>query len=89
MATAIGTSIGVPLGIVVVGFLSFLFWREARRKGVQRHQQQQQTWDNMKLSNNAGSHHAGQQELSDNNIPWELDQNSGKVELRSTDSRLR
>ena len=33
-ATAIGVGLGVPFGIAAIGFLVFLFWRDARRKNA-------------------------------------------------------
>ena len=33
-ATAIGAGLGVPFGIAAIGFLIFLFWRDARRKNA-------------------------------------------------------
>lgn len=32
LTTAIGVGVGVPLGIAVIGFLGFFFWRAAERK---------------------------------------------------------
>lgn len=33
-ATAIGVGLGIPFGIAAIGFLIFLFWRDARRKNA-------------------------------------------------------
>ena len=33
-ATAIGVGLGLPFGIAATGFLVFLFWRDARKKGL-------------------------------------------------------
>ncbi|TVY86343.1 hypothetical protein LAWI1_G008486 [Lachnellula willkommii] len=34
LGTKIGVGVGVPLGVLAVGVLSFLFWRESRRRNI-------------------------------------------------------
>ena len=46
-ATAIGVGLGVPFGIAAIGFLIFLFWRDARSKKSRR--QKQDTLGDMKI----------------------------------------
>lgn len=34
LGTKIGVGVGVPLGVLAIGVLSFLFWRESRRRNI-------------------------------------------------------
>ena len=45
-AAAIGAGIGAPLGIAVVGFLVYLFWRERRHNRTADHHQR--SWETVK-----------------------------------------
>lgn len=83
LPTAIGVGIGVPLGIAIVGFLGFFFWKEAMR---------QRRTKPRTLSQKTGLNNDGQlaaatvdgqwTELPDAQIPRELDGHE-RIELSS------
>ncbi len=91
MATGIGAGVGVPLGIAVVGLIGFLFWKEARRKDkvkprhpALRNDVSSRDWTSAELHDERWI-----TEMSDHQVPWELDHRAGKVELPGVHSRTR
>ena len=87
-ASAIGAGIGVPLGVAAIGFLGLLFWRETKRRSMNKHQilnagngNAQGGWP---FANQVT--HKGGPELLDSQTPWELDHRTGKVEMPALSS---
>ena len=87
-ASAIGAGIGVPLGVAAIGFLGLLFWRETKRRIMNKHQSlnsgnddAQRRWP---FANQAT--HRRKAEFPDSQIPWELDHRTGIVEMPASSS---
>ena len=87
-ASAIGAGIGVPLGVAAIGFLGLLFWRETKRRNMNKRQilnagngDAQGGWP---FANQATQ--KGGSELLDTQTPWELDHRKGVVEMPALSS---
>ncbi|KAK0516027.1 hypothetical protein JMJ35_002061 [Cladonia borealis] len=87
-ASAIGAGIGVPLGVAAIGFLGLLFWRETKRRSMNKHQilsagngNAQGGWP---FANQATQKRGA--ELLDTQTPWELDHRTGIVEMPTSSS---
>ncbi len=82
-ASAIGAGIGVPLGVAAIGLLGLLFWREKKRRIMNKHQSLSSDNDvaqgGRPFSNQATPRKKS--EFPDSQIPWELDHGSGIVEM--------
>ena len=90
-ATAIGAGIGVPLGVVATGFLVLLCWREIRRANMKKQERQQRPYSGngdaeggSPLASKATP--KSRAEVSDTQIPWELDHRAGIVEMPALSS---
>lgn len=75
-------SVGVPLGVAVIGILGLLLWRQSRKTHVRR--QQSPSSDVHAQSNQISDvprSRENRRELLDTQIPYELDRAAGKVEM--------
>ena len=84
-ATAIGACIDVPLGIAVVGLIGSIFWKESRRRGMERPTKLKPGNKSSESAINQDSHGGGEsRELADAQVPWELDHRVMRAELPNT-----
>lgn len=77
LPTAIGVGIGIPLGTAVIGFLVFLFWREAKLKD------KAQPMSSSHESENKAKVDGLLTELHGTSLPYELGV-GGRIELPGT-----
>lgn len=89
LATAIGTGIGVPLGLASAAFLGFLIWRGRRLRGAKTTARLGTEFDSHNTSAIPEHHNGGRRELADSQIPSELDFGNGKVELLNIRPQVR
>ena len=78
-ASAIGAGIGVPLGVAAIGFLGLLFWRESKRRVMNKPQSPSPGNDDAeggKPVANQATHTWGG-EFPDSQTPLELDHRAG------------
>lgn len=81
LPTAIGLGIGVPLGIAVIGFLSFMMWKEAgRQRTSEGHRLIQQPALGKGGQSATAAINQRRTELPDTQLPLELD-DTGRREL--------